>query len=173
VVRFQNLSQKPDKNWIGSSLEDTLTRELAASEGLRVIPTVDVATMRQELGLSAESDPDSAKLQEIQNNLSVDDLILGGYALSGQPNDEQIQVTLRILNPSRGGEPLTLTQTGHENDLFSLSDAIARNVRSRLKVGNISAAERARVQAALPTNNSASQAYFAGLDKLSQFDPLS
>lgn len=172
VVRFQNLSQRPDRNWIGTSLEDTLALELAASDGLRVIPTADVARMRQELVPPGAGDLESASLEKIQTNLSVDDLILGDYELSGQPNDEQIRVTVRIVNPSREGEPLTLGMNGHESDIFGLTDAIARSVRAKLKVSDISMADRARLRAALPANNSASQAYFNGLEKLNQFDPL-
>ncbi len=52
IVRFQNVSQIAEKNWIGTSLEELLTRELAASEGLRVAPATDAARARQELEYS-------------------------------------------------------------------------------------------------------------------------
>jgi serine/threonine protein kinase/tetratricopeptide (TPR) repeat protein len=172
VVRLQSLSPGPEKNWIGTSLEETLTRELAASDGLRVIPTGDVARMRQELVLPATGEIEGAKLGRIQGNLGVDDLILGDYELSGQPSDEQIRVTLRIFDPSRGAEPTTITENGRESDLFGLSDLVARNVRAALKIRDISAADRARLRAAFPESNASSRAYYDGLEKLRQFDPL-
>lgn len=172
VVGFQNLSQMPDKNWIGSSLQGTLTRELAASDGLRVSPAEDVARMRQDLALSSEGVVDKTNLDKVQTNLSVDDLLLGDYELSGPPEDHQIRVNLRIIDPSRSAEPVVLTVSGRESELFALSDNIARSVRAKLNVGDINAADRSRLLAELPETNAASRAYFDGLEKLSQFDPL-
>lgn len=172
VVRFQSLSRRTEKDWIGVSLEETLTRELAASDGLRVIPAEDVATMRQDLVLPATGKIDQATLEQIQSHLGVDDLILSDYELSGQPNDEQIRVGLQIVNPSLGSEPISITQSGRTTDLFALSDLLARSIRTALKVGDISAADRTRLRAALPENTAASRAYYDGLEKLRQFDPL-
>ncbi len=173
VVRFQNLSQHAEKDWIGASLGEALTRELAASERLRVVPAADVARMRQELVVPASGEIDAAKLDQIRANLGAYHLLLGDYELSGQPSDEQIRVTVRIVDPDQPSAAETITETGHENDLFELSDRVARSLRSRLNAGEISAAARAELRAALPTSNAASRAYFDGLEKLRQFDPLS
>jgi len=129
--------------------------------------------MKQELVLPSTGEIDSAKLAQIQTNLTVDDLIVGDYELSGSPNDEQVRVTVRIFDPSRGAEPVTITENGREGDLFGLSDSVARNVRAALKVRDINTADRARLRAALPESNAASRAYYDGLEKLRQFDRLS
>jgi serine/threonine protein kinase/tetratricopeptide (TPR) repeat protein len=171
VVRFQNLSQNPEKNWIGTSLEDVLTRELAASDGFRVTPAADVLRMRQELGVQTGGDLDQPALERVRNDLGVDRLILGDYQLSGPPSNSQIRVILRVFDSAQGSEPFTATENGLESDIFSLSDHIARDLRARFHVGDLSAAARAQVQAALPST-AASRAYFDGLQKLGQFDPL-
>jgi serine/threonine protein kinase/tetratricopeptide (TPR) repeat protein len=173
VVRFQNLSGRSEKNWIGNSLEEMLSGELAASGGLRVIPTGDVVRMRQDLVVPAAGEIDQTKLAQIQGNLSVDDLILGDYELSGQPGDEQIRLTLRILNPSLAAEPKVITKNGSESDLFELSELTGQGVRNLLKIGNISAADRARLRAEFPQSTAAERAYVDGLERLNQFDPLS
>jgi tetratricopeptide (TPR) repeat protein len=173
VVRLQNLYRRPEKDSIGGSLEQMLSGELAASGGLRVIPMNDVARMRQDLVIPPAGELDQAKLEQIQNNLSVDDLILGDYELSGRPDDEQIRLTLSILNPSLGAEPRVITKIGHERGLFELSELAGTSVRAVLKIGDISAAERARLRAEFPENSAAQQAYAEGLEKLSQIDPLS
>ncbi len=172
VVRFQNLSRRADKDWIGASLAETLTRELAASERLRVIPGEDVARMRQELGVPATGELDATQLDQIRTNLGADDLLVGEYELSGQPDDEQVRVTVRIQDPAQTSARETITDTGRESDLFGLSDRLAHDLRSRLNAGEISAAARAQLRAALPSSNAASRAYFDGLEKLRQFDPL-
>ena len=172
VVRFQNLSQRAEKDWIGTSLGEALTRELAASERLRMVPADDVARMRQELVVPANGEIDANRLDQIRTNLGADRLLLGDYELSGQPSDEQVRVTVRIVDPEQPSATQTITDTGHENDLFDLSDRLARSLRSRLNAGEISAAARAELRAALPTSDAASRAYFDGLEKLRQFDPL-
>jgi serine/threonine protein kinase len=172
VVRFQNLSKRQEKSWIGDSLEETLTRELAASDDLRVIPTDDVAKMKQDLVLPAAGAIEKNELEKIQTRLDANDLILGGYELSGQPNDEQIRVTLQISNPSLSSNPETITAIGRESDLFGLSDVLAKNIRATLKIGDISTADRTTLRAALPESSAASRAYYEGLEKLRQFDPL-
>jgi eukaryotic-like serine/threonine-protein kinase len=170
VVGFQNLSQNPDKNWIGTSLEEVLTRDLAAGENLRVTPAADVARMRQELDIPPVGAIDDKALDRLRGNLGVDRLVVGAYELSGQPSDEQIRLTLRVLDSSSGGTPLTMPETGHEADIFGLSDRIARDLRTQLKLGDISTDARMQARAALQ-NNPASRAYFDGLQKLRQFDP--
>ena len=173
VVRFQNLSRRAEKNWIGNSLQEVLSGELAASSGLRVIPTSDVARMRQDLVIPAAGEVDQTKLEQIQNNLSVDNLILGDYELSGQPGDEQIRLTLRILNPSLNAQATVVTKSGHEAGLFELSELTGESVRSLLKIGNVTAADRARLRAEFPESRAAERTYVDGLERLNQFDPLS
>jgi eukaryotic-like serine/threonine-protein kinase len=172
VVRFQNVSRITEKNWIGPSLEESLTRDLAASDGLRVTPPADVARARQELDIPSAGAIDEAAVSRITNDLGVDRLVLGDYETSGQASDAQIRVSLRVLDPSGGSEPLTITETGRETDIFGLSDHIAHDLRVDLKVAEISSASRAQLLAAVP-NNLASPAYFNGLQKLGEFDPLS
>ena len=172
VVRFHNLTQNADKDWIGASLQDVLTRELDASDGFRVKAAADVARMQKELEIPRAGDLDQPTLERIRNNLSVDRLILGDYEPSGPANDAQIRVTLRVFDSARGAEPAIIPESGRENDIFSLSDRIARDVRVLYKVGELSAAARAEVRASLPST-AASQAYFAGMQKLDEFDPQS
>ena len=172
VVRFQNLSQIAEKNWIGPSLEESLTRDLAASEGLRVTPSADVARARQELDIPSVGAIDETTASRITNDLGVHLLVLGDYETSGQASDAQIRVTLSVLDTSGGAEPATINETGHESDIFGLSDRIARDLRFGLKVAEITSASRVQLNAAVP-NNLASPAYYYGLQKLGEFDPLS
>src|ERR1700730_14853619 len=111
--------------------------------------------MRQELVGPVRGEIDAAKLDQIRTNLGVDRLLLGDYELSGQPGDEQVRVTVRIVDPEQPSVTETIADTGHESDLFDLSDRLARSLRSRLNVGQISAAARAELRAALPTSNAA------------------
>ncbi len=69
-------------------------------------------------------------LDRITNDLGVQRLVLGDYETSHQVNDSQIRVSLRVLDPSGGSEPLAFNETGHENDIFGLSDRIARDLRA-------------------------------------------
>jgi serine/threonine protein kinase/tetratricopeptide (TPR) repeat protein len=171
VVRFQNVSQNAQKNWIGFSLEEALTRELAASEGLRVIPPADVARMREELAVPSTGEIDPVTLDRIGNDLGVHRLVLADYEASGQPSDAQVRVSVQILDSSLGSKPPAIVENGHESDIFGLTDRIARDLRADLKVREISATARSQLLAALP-NSQANRAYSDGVQKLGQFDPL-
>src|SRR6202035_3823097 len=92
--------------------------------------------------------------------------------LSGQAGDEQVRVTLRVLDASLGKSLGSISDVGRENDLFDLSDRLARDLRLRLDIGPISDQARAEIRAALPSTSEASKAYFNGLEKMRQFDPL-
>jgi eukaryotic-like serine/threonine-protein kinase len=172
VIRFRSLSPAPDKQWIGNSLRTILSRELAANESLRVVSPDDVARMQQELVVSNATELDQPKLTRIQQNLAADELILGNYELSGQPNDEQIRVTLSVSNPSMPKQVISIVRVGNESDLFGLTDTLARAIRTALKVPDITSADRTRLRAELPLDGTAARSYFDGLESAARFDPL-
>jgi tetratricopeptide (TPR) repeat protein len=172
VLGFKNLSGNPDKAWISTALAEMLTTELAAGEQLRIEPGENVARMKLDLSLADTESFGQETLARIRHHLGTDLVVLGSYLALGNESGGKMRLDFR-LQDTQGGETIALvSETGSESELLDLVARSGSDLRQKLGVGPVSAAENAGVRASLPANAKAAKLYSEGLAKLREFEAL-
>jgi tetratricopeptide (TPR) repeat protein/tRNA A-37 threonylcarbamoyl transferase component Bud32/TolB-like protein len=173
VLGLRNVSGRPDSAWLSTGLSEMLTTELAAGEEVRTIAEENVARMKADLSLSDADSLAGDTLARVRKNLGSDFVVLGSYVDLGKESGGQVRVDLR-LQDARTGETIgVVSETGKESALFELVSSAGSELRKKLGIGDISAAQQSGVRAALSSDPQAVKLYAEGLAKLRVFDALS
>lgn len=168
VIGFKNLSDRPEQNWLSTALEEMLTTELGAGEQLRTIPGETVSRVKAELSLSDADSLGGDSLAQVHKLLGTDLVVLGSYLdIHGS-----VRVDLRVQDAAQGETLATISETGTEEQIFTLVSQLGSQLREKCGVGSISSADVAAVAASRPTNPRAAQLYADGLTRLRVFDAL-
>jgi eukaryotic-like serine/threonine-protein kinase len=173
ILGLKNLSGRPESAWLSTALAELLGTEIAAGDQLRLIPGENVARTRIELGLPDADSYSKETLDRIRQNLGPDLVVLGSYLALGPAADGRLRLDLR-LQDTRAGETLaTVSQTGTEQDLLDLVTRTGAELRGKLGLPALSAADTQSLQAARPANADVARLYAKGLERLRLFDALS
>jgi eukaryotic-like serine/threonine-protein kinase len=172
VVGFKNLSGKTDQAWISTALAEMLTTELAAGEQLRTVPGENVARMKLDLSLGDEDSYGYETLGRIRKHLGSDLIVVGSYLALGKDSGGKIRLDFRVQDAVAGETLTAVSETGTENELLDLVSRTGADLRGKLGVGEVSAAQASDVKAALPANAGAARLYAEGLAKLRVFEAL-
>jgi len=170
VVGFRNLSGKPDDAWLSTALSEMLTTELAAGEQLRTVPGESVARMKSDLSLADADSFGSDTLAKIRKRLGTDLVVLGSYVATGKTGGDKIRLDLRLQDTGAGETIALLSETGTQSELLDLVSRTGAELREKLGLGLVSAAEEPNVRASLPTKPVAARLYSEGLAKLRVFE---
>jgi len=111
VMDFTNVSGDPDSAWLSAGIAETVTADLRALGGFRVVDRGRVmeATRRTK-----------GSLQEVADELNVPLAVVGSY----QKNGDRIRITGRIVNV-RNGEALADAKVdGALESIFELQDLV-------------------------------------------------
>jgi eukaryotic-like serine/threonine-protein kinase len=169
VLGFQNLAGRPDTTWLSSALSEMLTTELSASGKLRIVPGEEVAHAKADLSLPDAGSLSKTTLRSIRNSLGSDFVVLGSYLADGDAN-RNIRVDLRLQDVRRGETVAAVTESGIEARLSDLVARAGSDLRQRLGIPPLTAAESASAQALESQNPQALRLYQEGLSKLRAFD---
>ncbi len=175
VFGFENLSRDPQVDYVERSLVRLLPFELGAGERLRLIPGEQVSRARRDLALAVGADLSPETLARLRARLGVDFVITGSYFAGrreGGGGEERIRCVVTIQDAQSGEIVATLRQEGTEEELLDLVDVLGRQLRERLGVDDLSAAEKLAVQAERPASVRAARLYAEGVEKLSRFETL-
>ena len=170
VVGFRNLSGKPDDAWLSTALSEMLTTELAAGEQLRTVPGENVARMKSDLSLADADSFGSDTLAKIRKRLGTDLVVLGSYVATGKSGGDKIRLDLRLQDTAAGETIALLSETGTQSELLDLVSRTGAELRSKLGVGLVPAAEESNVRASLPSRPGAARLYSEGLAKLRVYE---
>jgi tetratricopeptide (TPR) repeat protein/TolB-like protein len=177
VLGFRNLSGQPDVAWLSGALAEMLRSELAAGETLRLIPAETIARTKVELGLGEPDSLAADTLARVRANLGSDYLLLGSYtalgssAKPGGTAERQIRLDLQ-LQDTTAGDTQTATLVGTEARLFDLVAQAGAELRSRLGVGPLAAADASQARASLPSTPEAARFYAEGVSRLRLYDAV-
>jgi serine/threonine protein kinase/tetratricopeptide (TPR) repeat protein len=172
VLGFKNTSGRADAAWLSTGLSEMLTTELGTGEKLRTVAEENVARAKSDLSLSDADSLAKDTLSRVRDNLGSDYVVLGSFIDLGKDAGGQVRVDVR-LQDARSGETIAVVQeTGKESELFDLVSRAGHDLRAKLGIADISAAEEGTVRAAIPTNTDGSRLYAQGLEKLRLFDAL-
>ncbi len=172
VLGFKNLSGKPDEAWISTAVAEMLTTELAAGEQVRTVPGENVARMKMDLALSDADSFAADTLEKIHKNLGSDLVVLGSYLALGKNAGGKIRLDFRLQDAVAGETIATFSETATEDELIDLVSRIGTDLRQKMGIAGVSAADESVLRAALPSNPEAARLYSEGLDKLRVFDAL-
>jgi len=172
VLGFHNSSNRPEDGWLSTAVAEMLAAEMTAGDGLRVIPTEDVARAEADLGIkdaSLDTDPKRARLCQATG---ADMLMKGSYVVVGQGSAPAIRLMVQLQDAHSGKQLALISKTGNLGELFQLIDEAGAEVRSGLAQG-ASRAEEAQALSGMSRNTEALRLYAEGLDRQRNFDAQS
>ncbi len=173
VLGFKNLSGRPEIAWLSTALSELFATDLATGGELRLIPGESISRMKLELSLPDVDTLGSETLEAIAQNLGTDYVLLGSYLpINAGPNTE-FRLLLRLQDTRLVENIVALSDSATEAGLFEVVSRTSAQLRARLKVGKLSAAEEESVRATLSASPEANRLYSEGLEKLRGFDALS
>ncbi|HEY2747276.1 MAG TPA: protein kinase, partial [Polyangia bacterium] len=167
VLGLRNLSERVDAAWLGTALPELLAAELTAEGAVRRVPDDNVTRARRELALPDGALPPPEALQRLGAILETDWVLTGTYLATG---DGRVRVDV-TLDDTRSGRPIAVaSETGSESALLELVAVVGEELRRRLGLTSLSAADRQIARATLPRDPAAARAYAEALARLRAFD---
>ncbi len=173
VLGFKNLTGRPDAAWLSTALAEMFATELAAGEKLRTIPGEEVARAKIDLSLPDADGYGKPTLTRIRNNLGADYVVLGSYYYSGKDEGGQVRLDLRLQEAGGGDTLATISESGSDAQLLDLVARTGSELRQKLNIGGVTAAEATEVEAEVPSVPEAFRLYSEGLARLRVYDALS
>ena len=170
VLGFKNLSGRPDAIWVSSALSEMFATELAAGEKLRTIPGENVARAKIDLSLTETDAYGKETLGRIRTHLGAVYVVLGSYFDSGKAAGGVVRLDLRLQDASAGETMTTVSQTGTDAQLPDLVSRSGAQLRQKLGVDGVTAAEATAVRAEMPARPQAARLYSEGLVRLRLYD---
>jgi eukaryotic-like serine/threonine-protein kinase len=171
VMGFKNLGH-PEQAWLSTALSEMLSSELAAGEELRTIPGEDVAQTKINLSLPEADSYGKNTLAKLHQNLGADFVLLGSFFDTGKEEGGQVRLDLRLQDATAGETIAVVLETGTEAQLLDLVSRTGAELRQKLGVDELTAADANAVRASAPTNLEAARLYAEGLKRLRVFDAL-
>jgi eukaryotic-like serine/threonine-protein kinase len=172
VLGFKNLSNRSDTAWLSTAFSEMLSTELATGEKLRTVPGETVARAKLDLSLSEVDSLAPDTLARVRKDLGADFVVLGSYFDQGKDAGDQIRLDIRLQDALRGETVGFVSETGTESKLLELVTQSGSQLREKLGLEEVSAADSARMQASMPSNSDSLRLYSQGLAKLRSFDAL-
>ena len=167
MLGFKNLSGRADEEWLSTALAEMLTTEMGAGEKVRTIPGETVAQLKTNLVLADADSYGAETLRKIRGSIGSDYVLLGSYLALG---NGQVRLDLRLQNTQSGELLSSMTAEGSEAEIAGLVTRIGADIRKKLGVGEIDAADAGNVQASLPVNPEAARFYSEGITRLRNYD---
>ena len=125
VIPFSNLSERPDHQWVGAGIAETVSSDLSRL-GLPVLAQGTVSAVLTNLGRTgadagSDADSDNAALRETLRELGVAWLVDGAVQHVGP----LVRVTARVVDVRTGTVVHAARVDGTMQDLFQAQDEIA------------------------------------------------
>ena len=169
VAGFTNLSQRQEDAWLSTAMVEMLTTELAGDGQLRVVPAERTARAVRELGATTTPLTD-AHINRLRDSLATEYVVIGSFATSGEALSRRVRIDVRVMRPR--GEPVAVSSSGSDAELFTLMASAGRDLRERLGLEQSTAEETQASRAAFPTNIAATRLYAEGLERLRELDAV-
>jgi tetratricopeptide (TPR) repeat protein len=108
VLPFENISNRPEYNWVGESFADALA-ELLNKPGLVVVSSDERELAYQQLRLPETVIPSRATAIKLARQAKATMIVIGSYSVTPpenadpkQPTDAFVQVTARVIKVNEG-----------------------------------------------------------------------
>jgi serine/threonine protein kinase/tetratricopeptide (TPR) repeat protein len=171
VLGFKNLGH-PEQAWLSTALSEMLTSEMAAGGKLRTIPEEDVAQTTINLSLPEADSYGKNTLAKLHENLGADFVLLGSFFDTGKDAGGRVRLDLHLQDTTAGETIAYVSETGTEAELLDLVSRTGAELRQKVGVGAVTAADASAVRASAPPNPVTARLYAEGLKRLRVYDAL-
>lgn len=154
VLDFENLSADAEVSWLAAGIAETVTNDLSALGGFRVVDRWRVMSAFRTAG---------GALHQIGAALGASLIVTGSY----QRHDTRLRITARVMDLDRGEAIADAKVDGRLSDVFTLQDDIVAAFARELGVRRAAAP---RPVARETSNLEAYRAYIEGWLKLEALD---
>jgi serine/threonine protein kinase/tetratricopeptide (TPR) repeat protein/TolB-like protein len=168
VAGFTNLSQRPEDAWLSTAMVEMLTTDLAGDGQLRVVPAERTSRAIRELGAGTAFTDDH--VDRLRSALSTQYVVIGSFATSGEPAARRVRIDVKVMRPD--GDPLAVSGSGSDAELFTLMASAGRDLRERLGLERTTEAATQASRAAFPANLDATRLYAEGVARLRELDAV-
>ena len=124
VMPFENISGRPDDDWLGTGIAETVISGMQRSVGLSVVDRRAPAGA----GTGAGAWDDAERARSEARDAGVSWLVAGGF----QRVDEQLRIVARVIDVETGAAREIATIDGYADDPFALQDRIVTEVADGL-----------------------------------------
>jgi tetratricopeptide (TPR) repeat protein len=130
VLRFHNSSDFPDLNWVGESVSEVLSSEIAGTS-LIVIDRGTRSEAMKRLSLRAEADFTKATIIRLGQSLDADFVIYGSYtakpdpAASNELRNSLLEITGRLIDLRHLHDGPEVSEAGKLADLARLEEHLS------------------------------------------------
>jgi serine/threonine-protein kinase len=128
VVPFANISARPEDEWLGTGLAETLTADIRELAGPAVVPGERVHEMVRRL-VAERGDARAGLAEEAGRRLGACWVATGGFQRVGA----RLRITARLSDAGTGEVVRALKVDGDVADLFSLQDRLAAGLVEALR----------------------------------------
>ena len=142
VAPFANVSGRPDDDWLGAGIAETVISGMQRSGALSVVDGWANGAAGSGAGRGPGDDTERARAEA--RDAGVSWLVAGGFRRAA----ERLRITARVIDVETGAAREIAEVDGRADDLFALQDRIVAEVAERL--AGLTAAE-GRASAAFPT----------------------
>ena len=170
VLGFRNLSERPADAWLSSAMAEMLTTELAGDGQLRVLPAERVARATVDLGQQAPATPSQDAIEQLRHTLASDFIVFGTFLINEGAAPRTMRIDARIQRA--GLEPISVSTTGEQGELFALVANLGRDLRAQLGLRESPADATRSVRAAFPQTTEATKLFAEGAARLRVLDAV-
>ena len=120
VMSFNNITKKPEDEWIGSGIAETVTADLKKIKGLTVIGRERVYEVLRRLSIEHDAETDEALATSVGREIGARWIVCGGYQRIG----DMLRITARFVDVETGEVIKTVKIDGQMKEIFDLQDKI-------------------------------------------------
>ncbi len=127
VMSFANITGRPEDDWLGTGIAETVAADLKSVPGLCVVSRERVFEVMRKLGGGAGARSSAVRLgREVGAGLVVS----GAYQRAG----DRVRVTARVTETETGAVLQTMKADGRMDDVFALQDRIVAELSAGLRL---------------------------------------
>jgi len=170
VIGFRNLSERPADGWLATAIGEMLTTELGEDGQLRVLPAERVSRVRGEVDQTSGAAISEDDVAAIRTALMSDYAVLGTLTVIDGSAPRALRVDVRMHRSGR--EPISVSGTGDEGQLFALVANLGRELRLQLGLREAPVDTTRSARAAFPQTLEATKLYAEGTARLRLLDAV-
>jgi len=129
VMGFDNITNVPEDEWLGTGIAETVAADLRAVEGLTVISRARIHEVLRKLESTAAGD-EQVLAARLGQELGARWVLRGGYQRFG----DRIRVTARLTDVESGSVIRTVKIDGGMDEIFSVQDRIVSELSAGLRM---------------------------------------
>ena len=132
VLPFRNITGTSRDDWIAVAIAETLTTDLQGADGVEIIDRALVADVMRATDVAATAAAADGIVLEVGRRVGARWVVSGGYQRSG----DQLRITGRLVDVATGTVVRAAMVDGVIDDLFTLQDRLAAELRLALAAGD-------------------------------------